>query len=95
MPLSKDKLYHARDLGAITYASAYINLMAIHHGIDNSDQKAMNEMAVRIVPAINFGTQAAWCGLMGDQDGRNIALEQLRSATEALSKSKGKMKGGE
>jgi hypothetical protein len=37
-----------------------------------------------MVEGINFGTQAAWCGLMGDQDGINNALEQLRESAKAL-----------
>jgi hypothetical protein len=84
MALSQSELERARDLGAATYASAYVRLMSIHLGIANASQEAINEMALQMVEGINFGTQAAWCGLMGDQDGINNALEQLRESAKAL-----------
>lgn len=77
--LSGEQLLQARDLGAATYLSAYIHLMARGMNIV-LDKREANAMAVEVVHAMNHATQGMWCALMKDGHGmRNaIALYQAQ-----------------
>lgn len=75
---------HARDLGAVTYLSAYVHLMAHHLGIDADDNAVVKAMAVDMVEPINRATEAAWCALMNDRDGMAKALTTLKELLEEL-----------
>jgi hypothetical protein len=83
--LSDVELEHARDLGAATYLSAYVNLMARRLKVEDSYTKeAVISMVAEMVEPINLGTQIAWCALMNDEDGANTRLEELRITVEKL-----------
>jgi|RhiMethySRZTD1v2_1073278.scaffolds.fasta_scaffold567419_4 hypothetical protein len=82
-------LEYTRDLGASTYLSAYVHLMSRKLGIDDSDNEAVNGMALQMLDTLNLSTVAAWCGLMNDKDGVENALKELRGTVEALYDDKG------
>lgn len=77
--LNDQELRHARDLGAATYLTAYVRLMARELGIETEafDQKQINAMALDMVEATNMATEAAWCALMKDRQGVDSALKRL------------------
>jgi hypothetical protein len=77
-------LEYTRDLGASTYLSAYVHLMSRKLGIDDSDDEAVNGMALQMLDTLNLSTYAAWCGLMNDKSEVENALKELRGAVEAL-----------
>lgn len=83
-PLSDEVLELARDLGAATYLSACIHLMARHLGVDDSDDEAINAMATQMIESVNLGTEATWCALMSDREGMHRALERFCATVEAL-----------
>lgn len=83
-PLSDAELIKARDLGAATYLSSYVHLMARNIGVDDSDDEGVNAMALQMVEAVNLGTEAAFRALMNDRSGMENALVQLRDALETL-----------
>lgn len=76
--LSNEELEDARDLGAATYLSAYVHLMARRLDVDDSDTVAVNQMAVAMIPVINLATEAAWRASMKDRTGAHKALKDLR-----------------
>lgn len=82
--LSTEELERARDLGAATYLTAYIHLMSRQLKVDDSDNEAVNIMALDMVDILNLSTQAGWCALMGDRKGLLKVMDNFRSAVETL-----------
>lgn len=82
--LDNVELEHTRDLGAITYLSAYVHLMSRKLGIDDSDNEAVNGLAIQMIDTLNLSTLAAWCGLMNDRQGAEEALNELKGTVDAL-----------
>lgn len=76
--LSNEELEHARDLGAATYLSAYIHLMARRLKVDESNTVAVNQLAVSMIPILNLACQAAWCAHMKDRMGAHNAINKLK-----------------
>ena len=58
--LSDAELTKARDLGAATYLSAYVHLMARNLGVDDRDHQGINAMAGALVEPVNLATEAAF-----------------------------------
>jgi hypothetical protein len=82
--LSNEELAHTRNLGAAAYLGAFVRLMARHLEIDDSDEEALNALALEMVESVNLGTEAAWCSLMNDRQGMDNALARLRDTVEKL-----------
>jgi hypothetical protein len=53
-------------------------------GVDDSDNEAVNVMALEMVDVLNLSTQAGWCALMGDRKGLLKVMDSFRSAVETL-----------
>lgn len=75
--LSDEELEHARDLGAATYMSAFVHLMARRLKVNDADFKEVNQMALAMVPAMNLASEAAWRAMMKDRVGAHKVLKQL------------------
>lgn len=82
--LTREQLERARDLGAATYFSAYVQLMASHLGVNNVTQEAMNDMALLMAAPMNHAMTATWCAMMGDIPGRNRALLEFKEELDNL-----------
>lgn len=57
-------------------------------GVDDTDNEAVNVMAVEMVDVLNLSTQAGWYALMGDRNGLLKVLDSFRSAVEKLANSR-------
>lgn len=86
LQLTEEELKHAQDMGAATYLSAYVHRMAAHLGVEGTTEE-LKAMAVALSDCMSFGTQAAWCALMKDQEGTDRSMGQLDEALENLMKS--------
>jgi hypothetical protein len=85
--LSQQELQLARDMGAATYLSSYIWLMAQQLGVTVQEEitnDAVNAMAELMVEPLNFATQAAFCMLMEDERGAREQMAKLHNALTGL-----------
>lgn len=87
-PTDDETLRKSQELGAATYLTAYIVRMARAMDIDpqhlEADTEAVNQMVLQMVEPLNHATAAIWCALMTDASGRDLAIERLTVALEAL-----------
>lgn len=82
--LSNAELQLARDMGAATYLSSYIWLMAGELKVEDINNNSVNKMAELMVDPINLATLATFCMLMKDIEGANNAMQKLREALNDL-----------
>lgn len=84
--MSQAELYLARDMGAATYLSSFIWILAGELKIPKDDitNESVNAMAELMVEPINHATMAAFCMMMNDVKGCRDELEKLRQALNGL-----------
>lgn len=85
--LSNSELQLARDMGAATYLSAYIWLMAEQLEIKDLDNESVTAMALTMVDALALSTEATFRALMSDRTGVQDAIRRLQQELIALLKS--------
>jgi hypothetical protein len=56
--------------------------------VDDTNNEAVNAMAIEMVDILNLSTQAGWCALMGDRKGLLKVMDRFRSAVEKLANSR-------
>lgn len=84
-PADDETLRKSQELGAATYLTSYIVRMARAMDIDlEADTEGVNKMVLQMVEPLNHATAAIWCALMTDATGRDLAIERLTVALEAL-----------
>lgn len=82
--MSREELKRARDLGAATYFSAYVQFMASHLEVTNATQTEVNAMALAMTEPMNQAMTATWCAMMNDISGRNAALVEFKRELDKL-----------
>lgn len=82
--LSDDDLKRARDLGAATYVTAYVTMMAKELGIKDIDLAAANALAMHMVEPLNLATEATFRKLMEDDAGTADTLRRFHMALKQL-----------
>lgn len=87
-PADDETLRKSQELGAATYLTAYIVRMARAMDINSqqfeADTEGVNQMVLQMIEPLNHATAAIWCALMIDATGRDLAIERLTVALEAL-----------
>jgi len=81
--MTYEELILARDLGAAMHMSAYVHMMARQLGIDDTDQVAVNDMALQMVDPVNVAVEACWRGMMSDPE-RDRVLERFCALVKEL-----------
>lgn len=76
--LPKEEVERARDLGAVTYCAAYIELMARELGINT--REGVNQMVSEMIEPLNYATEAIWRALMSDNLGKEETLIRFRQS---------------
>lgn len=82
--LSREEMEKARDVGATVYLSAYVHLMGHHLHIADPTKEAFNTIAELMVDPLNLATEATWRAIMGDQEGCDQVMAQLKAGLEKL-----------
>lgn len=77
--MSDEDLKRSRDLGGATYLSAYVRLRARELGVNQEDFLGLREVALKMLPAINLATEAAWCATMTDRAGVKEKMKALET----------------
>lgn len=83
--IPRDELENKRDLGAVIYCGAYIELMRRELDVP-MDKAGMNEMITLMVEPMNHATEAIWRALMSDHKGLEEVLERFRQSLDQLSR---------
>lgn len=72
-------------VGAATYLSAYVQLMNKILQIEEyTTPKELTAMGLLMADALSHATRAAWCALMDDQEGVELALEEFTAELKEL-----------
>lgn len=83
------ELQRIRDLGAISYMSAYCYLMMRELGVDGLQdgetwRQLTTDMVLLMVEPMNHATEAIWRATMRDTEGMEKALLRFRASLHAL-----------
>lgn len=76
----EEHLGELRDVGAVTYLSAYIRLMGRSLNVPEPTKLDIGRMVLSMVEPMNHATEAIWRALMKDDIGKEEAIERFRES---------------